>query len=254
MLGSEESHRKPVNNDDRLEDTQDDYLQELICATLNQQEESAEVAIRARKRAEEIELIAASTAKTLYGQGEQLSRIDAQTEQMDDKISEASKKTDYLTKLNRSFLIPVFGCSGQSISSLEQLNTSQKSNSVQIVSVLANEAAKDENGKPILQPRKMLNRASRTEQVMRKPQNSENEESQNAEDETHNRSQKAEEEIDNALTGISKAVSNMKLIAVAIDKELDVQSEILENNARRAEKQNVKIKKVNRKVNKLLSS
>ncbi|KAJ3039003.1 hypothetical protein HDV00_012690 [Rhizophlyctis rosea] len=87
----------------------EDDLDALISETLKTQEASASSTARSLAVARQTEQLAAENLVKLNSQGEQLDRVANNLDTASSHIATANARTDYLSKLTRNFLIPVFG-------------------------------------------------------------------------------------------------------------------------------------------------
>ncbi|KAI8914534.1 hypothetical protein EDD86DRAFT_199528 [Gorgonomyces haynaldii] len=203
----------------------DDDLDALIAETIQVQEDSADAAVRALKTAQMTEQIAASQLTQLKQQGEQLKAIDSKMDLMDAHSSNAGKQLGYLEKLARNFMIPVFS----------KQPKQETPPPIPERTVFPAEGDKPPGYTPRPQPAEAHSRLV-----------------ENATTEQHEKSKQAESIIDQAMTGLSSALGNIKMMALSMESELIKQNEDVQSIDEKASVQKDKVDRLNARVGNLL--
>ncbi|KAJ2991136.1 hypothetical protein HDV02_003942 [Globomyces sp. JEL0801] len=219
---------KILLNSEGAED--EDGLEFLNKKTLDEQEQSAALALRMEKRVYE-------TSSLLQSQGEQLNSIGNKLDNLDAKIKVEKAKVKYLKALSGNFMIPVL--------------TKKPESEVKLF--FANEAPKDANGRPIAQKRTSSLDPTESQSTYYQSKNLESRLDASASDIDHQRSKEAEEQIDKSMFGIRKGVSNLKQAAINMGQELESQNQTMDSLNAKADKAQTGIQSLNKGLNKIMN-
>ncbi|KAJ3077839.1 Synaptosomal-associated protein 23 [Quaeritorhiza haematococci] len=228
------------------EQSQPDELDLLIAETLKTQEASAASTGRALAVAQQAEQLAAQNLNKLNAQGEQLENISGTLDNVGTHVNSAKEKTKYLTKLNRNFLIPVIGKDPTAKSTSAGSTTTTSDATTDQPKKLWGPRGSSlpeggfpgypNNGFPVANtdapPAGMVGDwASQDQQAQ---------------------SSALEAKIDSDLTHISKAVNNIKIMALQTNEEIDRQNQLISKVDDQVETNKAGIDGINRKLGKIL--
>ncbi|KAJ3056833.1 hypothetical protein HK097_003716 [Rhizophlyctis rosea] len=236
----------------------EDDLDALISETLKTQEASASSTARSVAVARQTEQLAAENMVRLNSQGEQLDRVASQLDTASHHVATAEAKTDYLSKLTRNFLIPVFG---------KERDTSKHSSDTLGDAYRSTSSTPSPTSSPKLGPDGRPLWGRRTSSL---PEGGFSEGGAAggggggsgtpaagmvgtyASAEQQDRSAAYEQQIESDLNQISGALSNLKQMNLATSAELDRQKHVGRVIEDKVEENHSGIQRVNRKVEKIL--
>ncbi|KAL2913155.1 Synaptosomal-associated protein 23 [Polyrhizophydium stewartii] len=226
------------------EDRQDD-LDSLIAETLTVQEDSARTTDRALLAAQQAVQTGQQGLTQLSAQGEQLDAINRRMGDVHASIDQAKAKTDYLSKLTQSFLIPVFGSAPAATpatapapaapAAVTSLAVPQNHISSRRSSSLLRAqpgAAGSASGTGAAAPGSRLVEGASAEQ--------------------HAQSMRYEAQIDSGVSQISTAVSDLRGIALSMNQELDRQNDSIRRAQDQAATAGERVDNLNSKLGKIL--
>ncbi|RKO90444.1 hypothetical protein BDK51DRAFT_46422 [Blyttiomyces helicus] len=234
-------------------DADEDDLDASIRETLNVQEESANTSSAALQKAREAENLAASNLNKLNAQGEQLDRVHNNLDTAGSHIATADSKTNFLTKLNRSFLIPVFGKEADPVYKPPPTSSTSSSESP----YPAFQAKMGPDGKPLWAPRGSslphggfpgfpgTERSAPPARSMVGDYGAQ---------EDQDRSAALEARIDSDLNGISDAMRNIHAMAGQMSYTIDKQNAVIEDIDTKVDYNQERLHGVNKKLDRIMKS
>jgi hypothetical protein len=204
----------------------------LEAETKRTQKESVNSTRRALNRLNEAQQVGAENLNMLNHQSEQLHRIEKGLDETTNNAKAVDSSVNYLKSLNKYFFLPAFG------------EKKAKQKEMEFNKMKEEESYK---GKHVKQREKQWaernDRIARQDQYGSAPQRREYHTTPAGLDRDDD-----EREIDNNLGEISSGLARLKMMGMAMNDEMDMQSEQMRRINERSDKAHVKVEKLNNKV------